>query len=146
MSTQPSYGPRRKPGDVVASTRGQVVRLSAPAGRSAERRIVNLAADMREPGAEMVDVEIADLSTDGFMMRGPIDLEPKALVWLKLPGFAAMRSEVVWVQDGKVGCKFASPLYPADLDLIVSSQPKREVTRLFTPPTAPGQPPARRAA
>ena len=115
-------------------TTGQVARLPAVEERGSERRVVNLAADLREPGSEMVDVEVADLSKDGFMMRCPLELEAGATVWLKLAGFAPMKSEVVWVQEGKAGCRFATPLYPAILDMIIENQPKTEVKRLFAPP------------
>jgi hypothetical protein len=120
---------------VLLRTTGQLAQLPAVEARGAERRRVNLAADLREPGSSMVDVEVADLSTEGFMVRGGFALEIEATVWLKLAGFAPMRSEVVWIEDGKAGCKFAEPLYSAELEMIIESQPKSGQKRLFTPPT-----------
>ena len=136
MSCHPSFRPSREEEKTLLRTKGQIARL--PVGRGAERRVVNLAADLREEGAELADVEVADLSTDGFMIHCPLDLEPGAGVWLKLTGFAPMKAEIVWAQDGKAGCRFALPLYPAVLELIIASQARPRAKRLFTPPV-PGQ-------
>jgi hypothetical protein len=141
MSIHPSYRPRRD-GEVLARASGQVARLPAVEARGEERRVVNLAADLRQPGSELVDVEVADLSITGFMMRCPLDVDPGAVVWLKLDGCTPMKSEVVWVQDGKAGCRFVTPLYPALLDQIIENQPKPEIRRLFTPPAAAAPAPA----
>lgn len=132
MSCHPSFRSGRDNEKTLLRTTGQVARL--PVGRGAERRVVNLAADLREEGSQLADAEVADLSTDGFMIHCSLDLEPGALVWLKLSGFAPMKAEVVWARDGKAGCRFATPLYPAILDLIVAGQAKPGVKRLFTPP------------
>jgi hypothetical protein len=137
MSTHPSFRSGHRPPSTFTKTAAQLARLPEGDGRSSERRVVNLAADLREPGSVMVDIEVGDLSTDGFMMRCDLEVEPGAIVWLKLPGFAPTKSEVIWSQDGKAGCRFAVPLYPAELETIIESQPKRDIKRLFTPPTAP---------
>jgi hypothetical protein len=144
MSNYASYRPRRPDGDILSRAMGQVARLPVVEARGEERRVVNLAADLRQPGSEMADVEVADLSKDGFMMRCGLDLEAGSVVWLKLAGFTPMKSEIVWVRDGKAGCKFATPLYPALLDQIIENQPKNELRRLFTPPEKmEAQPPRR---
>lgn len=100
-------------------TRGQLAILPNPDGRKAERRIVNLAARLRDPGATLSEIEVVDLSTDGFMARGIEALEPGASVWLKLSGLEPQNSEVVWVEGDRAGCKFATPLHPATLELLV---------------------------
>jgi hypothetical protein len=142
MSSHPTFRSGRDNEKTLLRTTGQVARL--PVGRGAERRVVNLAADLREEGSQLADVEVADLSTDGFMMRCPLDLAPGALVWLKLSGCAPMKAEIVWAQDGKAGCRFTTPLYPAILDQIIAGQAKPGVRRLFTPPVP--QPEAGRSA
>lgn len=132
MSCHPSFRAGPEEEKVLLRTTGQVARL--PVGRSAERRVVNLAADLREEGSQLADVEVADLSTDGFMMRCPLDLEPGASVWLKLSGQPPMKAEIVWARDGRAGCRFATTLYPATLDEIIAGQAKPGAKRLFTPP------------
>ena len=101
-------------------TVGQLAILPPVEGRSAERRIVNLAARLREPGARVADAEVQDLSIKGFMALTEMPLEPGSHVWLKLPGLEPQSSRVVWQEDGKAGFEFATPLHPATLELLVA--------------------------
>ena len=103
-------------------TRGQLAIL--PEGRRAERRIVNLAAHLRETGAEVADVDIVNLSTDGFMAEGEIRAEVGSNVLLKLGGLEPQNCRVVWVEDGKAGFQFSTPLHPATLEMIVAASRK----------------------
>ena len=93
-------------------------------GRKAERRIVNLAARLREPGASLAEIDVINLSTDGFMAQGEMAIEAGSYVWLKLPGLEPQNSKVVWVEDGKAGFEFANPLHPATLELLVNTSRK----------------------
>ena len=102
-------------------------------GRSAERRIVNLAARLREPGATIVDAEVLDLSTDGYMAVTDLVLEVGASVWLKLPGLEPQSSRVVWAEAGKAGFQFTNPLHPATLELVVETARKPLPKRHFGP-------------
>ena len=102
-------------------TKGQIAILPVSDGRKAERRIVNLAAHLRDPGATVADVEVINLSTDGFMAQGELSLEPGATVWLKLPGLEPQNSRVVWVEDGKAGFEFTNPLHAATVELVVAA-------------------------
>ena len=102
-------------------TNGQLAILPIPDGRKAERRIVNLAARLREPGATIVDIGVMNLSTDGFMAQGEIGLEPGAFAWLKMPGLEPQNCRAIWVEDGKAGFEFTTPLHAATLELLSSS-------------------------
>ena len=102
-------------------------------GRSAERRIVNLAARLREPGARIVDADVVDLSTDGYKAATELALEIGANVWLKLPGLEPQNSRVVWVEDGKVGFQFATPLHAATLEMLIETNRKPLPKRHFGP-------------
>ena len=102
-------------------------------GRSAERRIVNLAARLREPGTRLVEAEVRDLSTDGFMAETDLVLEPGAIVWLKLPGLEPQNSQVVWAEDGKTGFQFTTPVHPATLELVVEIEPQAHPQAPFRP-------------
>ena len=105
-------------------SRAQLAIFPVVEGRSAERRIVNLAARLREPGATIVDAEVLDLSTDGYKAVTDLVLEVGASVWLKLPGLEPQNSRVVWAEDGKAGFQFANPLHPATLELVVETARK----------------------
>lgn len=105
-------------------TKGQLAILPVSDGRTAERRVVNLAARLREAGASVTDIEVQDLSIKGFMARTEIALEPGSNAWLKLPGLEPQNSRVVWFDNGKAGFEFATPLHPATLELLVSTARK----------------------
>ena len=105
-------------------TKGQLAILPVPEGRRAERRIVNLAAHLREPGAKLADVDIVNLSTDGFMAEGEIGAETGSHVWLKLAGLEPQNCRVVWVEGSKAGFEFTTPLHPATLELVVAASRK----------------------
>lgn len=100
---------------------GQLAILPARDGRGVERRIVNLAARLREAGAMLVDAEVRDLSTQGFMAETSLALELGMTVWLKLEGLAPFNCTVVWAKDGKGGFKFAVPLEPATLETAITA-------------------------
>jgi len=102
-------------------------------GRSAERRIVNLAARLREPGATIVDAAVRDLSVGGFMAETTLALEPGAIVWLKLPVLEPQNSRVAWAEDGKIGCEFATPLHPLTLEMLITTNRKPALKGHFGP-------------
>jgi len=114
-------------------SRGQLAILPLPEGRTAERRIVNLAARLREPGASIFDAEVLNLSTDGFMAIVPVPLEPGTGVWLRLPGLEPQNSRVVWFEDGKAGFQFVNPIHPATIELLVQTNRKGPPKRHFGP-------------
>lgn len=138
MSMHPSGASDRPPVEKLSWVLGQVARLpGVDESRGSERRLVNLAADLREPGSFLVDVEVCDLSCEGFGISGAFELEAGAVVWLKLPGFAPMKAETIWVDEGKAGCRLATPLYQSELQLIVDSQRKAPVRNAFGPASLP---------
>ena len=106
-------------------------------GRSAERRIVNLAARLREPGARIIDAEVRDLSTDGFMAETELLMEPGAIVWLKLAGLEPQNCRVVWAEEGKAGFQFTTPVHPATVELVVATNRKPIARRHFGPQDRP---------
>ena len=105
-------------------TKAQLAVLPENDGRRALRRMVNLSAHLSDPGASVTDIELANLSTDGFMAQGELSLEPGATVWLKLEGLEPQNCRVVWVEDGKAGFEFATPLHPATVELVIAASRK----------------------
>ncbi len=106
----------------------EISRFLAGDGRKTDRRIVNLAAALREDGARTHSVVIVDISTGGFKAETPEPHEDGAEVWLKLPGFELRRSRVAWNKDNVIGCEFETPLHQRDLEVIVTPAP-RKITR-----------------
>ena len=112
-------------------SKGQLAILPIAEGRQAERRIVNLAARLRDPGARIADAEVVNLSTDGYMAETDLPLEPGANVWLKLPGLEPQNSRCVWLEDGKAGFKFATPLHPATVEMLAEANRRPPVKGHF---------------
>ena len=112
-------------------SRAQLAILPHVEGRQAERRIVNLAARLRDPGARIVDAEVVNLSTDGYMAETELKLEPGIHVWLKLPGLEAQNSRCVWVENGKAGFQFLTPLHPALVEMLAEANRKPPVRNHF---------------
>jgi hypothetical protein len=111
--------------------KAQLAILPTPEGRKAERRVVNLAASLREPGASLADAEVVNLSTTGFAADTKAVLEVGAHVWLKLPGLEPTNSRVVWIDGEKAGFEFVTPLHSATLDLVLAASRKPMVKRHF---------------
>ena len=109
-------------------SKGQLAILPALHGRRADRRIVNLAARLRDPGASIAEVEVINISTDGFMAQVAVALETGAHVWLKMPGLEPQNSRVVWVEGDKAGFEFATPLHAATVGQLaeLGRQPVRK--------------------
>lgn len=98
-------------------TMAQLAFLPVNNGRRAERRVVNLAARLRDRGARIIEIDVVNLSTDGFMASVPIGLETGAMAWLKLAGIEPQASRVVWAENGHAGFEFVTPLHPATVEL-----------------------------
>ena len=105
--------------------------LPTPDGRRSERRIVNLAASLREPGASLSEAEVLNLSVTGFAAETEAPLEQGAQVWLKLPGLEPTNSRVVWVDGNKAGFEFVTPLHPATLDMVTAAARTPPIKRHF---------------
>ncbi len=105
--------------------------LPTPEGRRAERRILNLAASLREPGASLADAEVLNLSETGFAAESDAELEVGATIWLKLPGLEPTNSRVVWVDGRKAGFQFTTPLHPATLETVTAAAKTQPVKRHF---------------
>lgn len=94
--------------------------------RHAARRLVNLAAALRERGARTSFVTILNVGLGGCKLRTESPLCVGEEVWLKFEGLEAKRSKIVWSEGGCVGCQFAVPLHDSELEQIApQKQPIR---------------------
>lgn len=112
-------------------SRAQLAILPVVEGRQAERRVVNLAARLRDPGATVGDAEVLNLSTDGFMAETDITIEPGTFVWLKLAGLEPQNCRCVWVEDGKAGFQFTTPLHSTTVEMLAQANRKAPVRNHF---------------
>lgn len=100
-------------------------------GRKAERRIVNLAAALREDGASTAQIVVLDISAGGFRAEVGDNVHEGSEVWLKLPNFEAKRSRVIWRKGSEVGCEFETPVHENEIALIVAPAPRRIPKGIF---------------
>ncbi len=100
-------------------------------GRSATRRIVNLAAALRDEGVTTHPILILDIAAGGFKAETAGGLETGYEVWLKLPGHEAKRSRVVWVEGKQAGCAFENPLHAREVAAIAAPRPRALPRNLF---------------
>lgn len=109
----------------------ELSKLPVGEGRSARRRVVNLAAAVREDGASTRPVIVIDIATGGFRVETGEHLEVGAEVWLKLPGFEARRSRVVWSEGEQAGCEFENPLHAREIALLSAPKPRIVARTVF---------------
>ena len=88
--------------------------------RRALRKSVKMRAHLRDRGQTRFEIEVTDLSLSGFRAETSFTLWPGTVVWLTLPGLAALEAVVAWREKFKYGCAFAKPLHPAVFEHIVA--------------------------
>lgn len=93
---------------------------SAQEDRSAPRSRVNIPASLRASGGKAFHTVVNDLSLGGFSAASLNRLHVGSMCWLTLPGLEALQSEVVWWENGQVGCAFANLLSPIVHDNILA--------------------------
>lgn len=91
--------------------------------RISTRAGVEILAEVREPGLGRIEAMILDLSLTGFRMRCLTRLTGEKLIYMKLPSFTALESNICWAKGDFYGCAFEQSLYPAVFDHIVSKYP-----------------------
>ena len=99
--------------------------------RQASRRLINLAAALRQPGSTSASATILNVGYGGCKVRTASRLCVGDEVWIKFDGLEARRSKVVWAADDCLGCEFAVPLLHSELELVAPQQPVRP--RAFRP-------------
>lgn len=107
-------------GELSTSRDGTDTAFTPNLGRRSDRVSVELGATLRRRSASGVSVDILDLSTAGFRVASHLGLMKGDDVWLRLPGLEACHATVVWTSGYMMGCRFARPLHPAVLEMVVA--------------------------
>ncbi len=84
--------------------------IESPNRRRAERIPVKIDAKLRELGDLGSEARVLNLSETGFMAETSQDLAIGARVWLMLPGRDRANAVIRWVEAGRIGAEFATPL------------------------------------
>ena len=94
--------------------------LAAQEDRSAPRTRIAIPATLRASGAKGIQTVVQDLSLSGFSAVAINRLRPGNLCWLTLPGLESLQAEVVWWENGMVGCAFSQLLSPIVHDNLIA--------------------------
>lgn len=94
--------------------------IASQEDRSAPRSKVSIPASLRPSGSKGFQTVLNDLSLSGFSAMSINRLHPGTLVWLTIPGLESMQAEVVWWENGMVGCAFNQLLSPIIHDNVLA--------------------------
>ena len=98
--------------------RGKVAISTERVARSEPRRIVNIAARLRERGTQELDVIVEDISTHGCKFSPPGESEVGRIIWLKLTGLESIRCRIVWIEGDEAGCEFETQVPDTDIEFL----------------------------
>ena len=99
--------------------------------RKSPRRIVNIAAALREEGATTSAATVLDISMGGCRLEAKGAIEAGREIWLKLPGLETRRSRIIWTQGPLAGCEFDMPLQAGEFEMLVPNKPSKKASQVF---------------
>ncbi|BBD98005.1 PilZ domain-containing protein [Sphingobium amiense] len=110
----------------VFANLGHVLRSRDPAvdQRRARRELVDMVSHVTARGRTH-DVQIINISALGLMCRTDAALLKGERVTFWLPVLNDYAAEVRWVEEGRVGVEFVSPIAPRLYDTLLSLIPPR---------------------
>lgn len=85
---------------------------AAQEDRSAPRTRIAIPAMMRVSGSKGYQTVVNDISLSGFSAMSISRLHIGSICWLTIPGLESQQSEVIWWENGLVGCAFQNLLSP----------------------------------
>ncbi|MCB2060228.1 MAG: PilZ domain-containing protein [Novosphingobium sp.] len=94
--------------------------VAAQEDRSAPRTRISIPASLRPSGSKGFQTVVRDLSLSGFSATALNRLHPGTVCWITLPGLESMQAQVVWWEEGMVGCAFDKLLSPIIHDNVLS--------------------------
>ena len=86
--------------------------VAAQEDRSAPRVRISIPATLRVSGAQGYQTVVNDVSLSGFSAMAINRMLPGTICWLTLPGLESQQAEVIWWENGLVGCAFQNLLSP----------------------------------
>lgn len=105
----------------MVDTQQERYAAAAQEDRSALRNRLSIPATLRPSGSKSLQTVVRDLSLSGFSATAMSQIAPRTLCWLTLPGRdEALRANVVWWDNGRIGCAFERLLDPADLEAVLA--------------------------
>ncbi len=93
---------------------------AAQEDRSAPRTRISIAASLRPSGSKGFQTVVNDLSLSGFSAMAINRMHTGTLCWLSIPGLESLQGEVIWWNNGLVGCAFHQLLSPIVHDNVLA--------------------------
>ena len=93
---------------------------AAQEDRCAPRLRITIPATLRPSGSKGFQTVVHDLSISGFSAMAINRLHPGTHCWLTLPGLESLHGQVVWWDNGVVGCAFQKLLSPIIYDAVLA--------------------------
>jgi PilZ domain len=85
---------------------------AAQEDRSAPRTRISIPATLRPSGSKGYQTVVHDLSLSGFSAMAINRMHVGTICWLVIPGLESQQAEVIWWDNGMVGCAFQQLLSP----------------------------------
>jgi hypothetical protein len=85
---------------------------AAQEDRSAPRTRIAIPSSLRMSGSKAFQTVVNDLSLSGFSALSINRIHVGTLCWLTLPGLESQQAEVIWWNNGLIGCAFNQLLSP----------------------------------
>ena len=85
---------------------------AAQEDRSAPRTRISIPATLRPSGSKGYQTVVHDLSLSGFSAMAINRMHTGTICWLVIPGLESQQAEVIWWDNGMVGCAFQQLLSP----------------------------------
>lgn len=104
----------------MKSAQSEKYALAAQEDRSAHRVRLSIPATLRPAGARKFQTVVRDLSLSGFSATAITRIAMKTTCWLTLPNMEAMQANVIWWEQGVVGCAFEQLLSPSDYENVLT--------------------------
>mgnify|MGYP006345116529 CR=1 FL=1 len=94
--------------------------IAAQEDRSAPRTRISIPATLRPSGSKGYQTSVNDLSLSGFSAMAVNRMHTGTVCWLTLPGLESLQAEVIWWNNGLVGCAFQQLLSPIVHDNVLA--------------------------
>ena len=94
--------------------------IASQEDRSAPRTRISIPATLRASGSKGYQTTVNDLSLSGFSAMAINRMHTGSVCWLTLPGLGSLQAEVIWWNNGLVGCAFQQLLSPIVHDNILA--------------------------
>lgn len=96
-------------------------KLSIVDQRQATRHPVDYAADAEHRRLGEFKIQVRNVSAQGFMIEGDVDLDLGERIQVRLPTIGQIEAHLVWRHGGRLGFQFERIIRPADFSTFLTA-------------------------